>query len=425
MKGLVIAAPSSGQGKTVITLALLRALVRRGVDVTSAKAGPDYIDPAFHAAATGRPSLTLDGFAMPPDQLRARAAMQPADLLVVEGAMGLLDGAATGGRIGRGATAEVAAALELPVICVIDAARIGQTAGALVAGLAAWSPVPLAGVILNRVASPRHEAMLRPAIEETCPVLGVVARSERLSLPARHLGLVQAGETSGLDEFIEGAAQEFAGQCDLSRLIAAARPVVPGATPRPIEPLGQRIAIARDEAFSFTYWHQLADWRAAGAELSFFSPLADQAPEPTADAVFLPGGYPEIHGGKLASADEFRRGMAEARARGTLIIGECGGYMVLGQGLVDAKGHRHAMLGMLGVETSFAERRLHLGYRRVRGLGPIKGSFVAHEFHYATVLSESGNPLFDAQDATGAQLPPMGLSEGRVCGSFAHLIETV
>ncbi|MCL5775616.1 cobyrinate a,c-diamide synthase [Limibaculum sp. FT325] len=433
-RGLVVAAPASGAGKTTVTLGLIAALRARGVAVQAAKSGPDYIDPAFLAAASGRPCATLDAFAADAAQLGARAAEAlagglggdaPARLLVIEGAMGLFDGADDGSAMGRGSTADVAAALGLPVLLVMDAARMGQGAAAIVAGLARFrADVRVAGVILNRVGSARHAAMLRRAVGAVAPMLGTLTRCDDLSLPSRHLGLVQAGERADLADFIARAAEWVAGGVDLAAVEALASPIGAAAPPRRLPPPGQRVAVARDFAFAFAYPHMLADWRAAGAEIVPFSPLADQAPDPAADAVFLPGGYPELHAGLLAAAGRFRAGMEAAQRRGAAIHGECGGYMVLGEGLVDAGGARHAMLGFLRLETSFAERRLHLGYRRLspRG-GSWSGPLVAHEFHYATTLRAEGAPLYDATDAAGADLGPMGLVSGRVSGSFAHVIE--
>ncbi len=185
------------------------------------------------------------------------------------------------------------------------------------------------------------------------------------------------------------------------------------------------MAIARDAAFSFAYPHQLEDWRAQGAELSFFSPLADENPPEDADAIYLPGGYPELHAGRLAAGARFHDGLRLAAARGTFVYGECGGYMVLGEGLEDASGARHAMAGLLKLETSFARRKLHLGYRRaVAGQGfPFGQKMAAHEFHYSSVLREEGDPLFLATDALGADLGPQGLRSGNVMGSYLHVID--
>jgi cobyrinic acid a,c-diamide synthase len=432
MRGLVISAPTSGSGKTTVTLGLLAAMRGRGLPVVSAKSGPDYIDPAFHQAATGMACVTLDAWAADAEQLRARAFFQRGSHLVVEGAMGLFDGAPEADHpLGRGSTADVAAALGLPVVLVLDVARMGQGAAAVAAGLAGFrDDVHIAGVILNRLGSARHEAMLRGAVETVLPVLGALPRRDDLALPSRHLGLVQAGERADLQGFIDRAADWVASGCDIDAILADAAyvhgPVGPSAH---MEPLGQRIAVARDLAFGFSYPHMLDDWRALGAEVSFFSPLADEGPDEGpgegVDAVFLPGGYPELYAGKLAAAEGFRAGMTRAARDGALIYGECGGYMALGEGLVDADGVRHRMLGLLRLETSFAGPERHLGYRRLSALGglPWHGALRGHEFHYATTLKVEGRPLFLAHDAEGADLGEAGLHQGRVMGSFAHVIE--
>ncbi len=397
--------------------------------VTSAKTGPDYIDPAFHAAATGHPCLTLDPWCADADQLRARAGAAIGEILVVEGAMGLFDAApAPDTPLGHGSTADAVAALGVPVVLIVDAGKTAQTVAAVVAGIAGFrADVPIAGVVLNRIGSPRHEAMLRAAVETVAPVLGAIPRQAALATPSRHLGLVQAQEREDLERFIDGAADCVARHCDLDRLIALATPVRCGGDPVRLAPPGQRIAVARDVAFGFAYPHMLADWRAQGAEIMSFSPLADDAPDGSADAVFLPGGYPELHAGALSSAARFAAGMRAARDRGAMIHGECGGYMALGAGMVDAQGARHAMLGFLDVETSFAARRLHLGYRYMSACAPLSwgATFLGHEFHYATTLHEQGMPLFALRDSMGADLGPAGLREGRVTGSFAHIVEAM
>jgi len=428
MRGLVISAPSSGSGKTTVTLGLLAALRRRGLPVVSAKSGPDYIDPAFHEAATGAPCTTLDAWAAGADQLRARAVRQRGSHLLVEGAMGLFDGAPEVEHpLGTGSTADVAAALGLPVVLVLDVAGMGQGAAAIAAGLAGFrADVHVAGVILNRLGSARHETMLRGAVETVLPVLGALPRRDDLALPSRHLGLVQAGERADFDAFIGRAADWVAAGCDIDAILADAA-YVHGAVPPPVHmaPLGSHISVARDLAFGFAYAHMLDDWRALGAEVSFFSPLTDEGPGLDSDAVFLPGGYPELHAGRLAAADGFRKGMERAARRGALIYGECGGYMALGDGLVDPQGTRHRMLGLLRLETSFAVPKRHLGYRQLSTLGglPWHGVLRGHEFHYATTVRAEGDPLFLAHDAEGADLGEAGLRDGRVMGSFCHVIE--
>ena len=419
---LVIAAPGSGAGKTLVSLAIMAALRGRGIAVRAAKSGPDYIDPAFHAAATGAPSVNLDAWAMAPGALRARAVAQGGEVLIIEGAMGVLDGAADG----SGSAGDLAAALGAPVVLVVDIAKAGPSAALPIAGLAAMRPdIDLAGVILNRSGSARHGALARSLLPEGIAVFGTLPRVSDLTLPERHLGLVQAGEHGRLGDFLARAANWAESHLDLDALLDAARPMrTGGSAATPLPPLGQRIAVARDVAFAFSYPHMLAEWHDQGAEVLPFSPLADEGPAAEADAVFLPGGYPELHAGQLANASGFRRAMAAARDRGAVIYGECGGYMTLGEVLVDADGQAHEMLGFLPLETSFAARGLSLGYRRLTPLGgPFGGALVGHEFHYATILREgAADRMFAASDATGERIGDIGLVRGAVSGSFAHVI---
>jgi cobyrinic acid a,c-diamide synthase len=433
-RGLIIAAPASGSGKTAITLSLLALLKRNGIAVSSAKVGPDYIDPAFHQAATGRPCFNLDSWAMRPETLRGllAEAAQGSALTVIEGVMGLFDGAETGPGGATGSTADLAAMFDLPVVLVMNVKGQGATAGAVLAGLARHRPdVRIAGVVFNNVGGPVHRQILAAAAEAVgIPALGFLPRLPELAMPERHLGLKQAGEIQDIAAFLAAAASAIAPHIDLDRFTAIAAPIEAASAPGTfgIAPLGQRIAVARDIAFAFAYPAQLEAWRRQGATLSFFSPLADEAPDPAADAVFLPGGYPELHAGKLAGNAVYQHGLRNAAARGAAIYGECGGYMVLGESLTDAGGVAHPMAGLLPVATSFAKPKLHLGYRQARLLatGPlgVQGSgFAGHEFHYASVEREAGDAaLFEAKDARGNALAAMGRRQGRVMGSFLHLI---
>lgn len=429
MSGLLIAAPCSGSGKTTVTLGLMRAMRRRGMVIAPGKAGPDYIDPAFHTFASGEPCLNYDPWAMRPDLLAANAAHAASDgrTLVVEAMMGLHDGAADG----SGTPADLAAALDLAVILVVDCARMSHSVAALVRGYADYrGDIRIAGVILNKVGSDRHEMMLRDALTRVgMPVFGVLRQDGALRLPERHLGLVQAGEHGALETFIDYAADRIEATCDLDA-IRAASALSPSerasAEVIRFKPFGQHIAVARDVAFAFSYEHLLFGWRSGGAEISFFSPLADESPDTAADAVYLPGGYPELHAGRLQAATAFRSGMAAAARRGARIFGECGGYMVLGEGLVAADGARYQMLGLLPLVTSFAERRRHLGYRRVVPLDTtfFDGPMTAHEFHYATIVSEgAADRLFSVSDAASVDLGQAGLKRDNVAGSFMHLID--
>ncbi|PYC48693.1 cobyrinic acid a,c-diamide synthase [Litorivita pollutaquae] len=420
--GVILAAPASGAGKTTVTLALLRLLSRHGITVRGAKSGPDYIDPKFHEAACGAPCPNLDAWAMSPARIAGLASGD--GMLVVEGAMGLFDGAPPDGR---GAVADLARMLDLPVILVVDAGRMAGSIAPLVAGFAGFDEsVRIGGVILNNVGSARHDAMLRRALAPSgLPVLAALPRRADLAMPSRHLGLVQAGETADLDAFLDRAADALAETLDLEALLRLAAPVPRAPKPAGFAPPAQRIAVARDAAFAFSYPHMVDDWRHAGAQVTFFSPLADE-PVPDCEFLYLPGGYPELHAGQIAAADRFIKSVRNA-AEHIDIYGECGGYMVLGAGLVDAQGARHQMLDLLKLETSFETRKLHLGYRQLSPLGVATafggGALFGHEFHYATTQRAQGDPLFDARDAEGNDLGPTGLRAGRVSGSFAHVID--
>lgn len=432
-RGLLIAAPRSGSGKTTVTLAVLAALRRRGTAVRAIKSGPDYIDPAFHAAATGQPGLNLDSWAMPPALLDHLAALagEGAQIVIGEGAMGLFDGVAVEkGRTGAGA--DVAARLGLPVLLVLDVSGQSQTAAAVLRGFIGHDPaVRIAGVVLNKLGSERHERMICEAVAPLgVPVLGTVPRTADIVLPERHLGLVQAGETDDLPARLAALADLAEAHLDLDGILAAAAPLQAGTGEGAamLPPPGQRIALAQDAAFGFVYAHMLAGWRGQGAEIVPFSPLADAAPDASCDALWLPGGYPELHAGRLATAERFRAGVHRFAAAGKPVHGECGGYMALGAGLVDAEGARHAMLGLLELETSFAKRRMNLGYRQARliapsPLGPEGARVRGHEFHYATVLARGADqPLADLSDAEGRPLGPAGSRRGSVTGSFFHAI---
>ena len=424
-RGLIVSAVRSGAGKTTVALGLMRALARRGLSVQPFKCGPDYIDPAFHAVAAGRPSFNLDSWAMPQAFLADLVGRHAADISIVEGVMGLFDGAG-----GRGATSDVAAQLGWPVILVLDVKGQIETAAAIAAGCANYrGDMTVAGAILNRVTSARHLAMIRPAFEKAgIRLLGGIANDPRLSLPERHLGLVQAAETADLAARLDSFADVLEASADVEELQRyARRAALSAGRSVGLSPPGQRIALARDRAFSFMYPHLIEHWRQAGAEILPFSPLADEAPAPNADAVWLPGGYPELHAGTLAAARRFQDGLLALVDRSISVHGECGGYMVLGQGMEDADGKRHAMTGLLQLETSFARRSLHLGYRRARlrtdgVLGKGGDEIMGHEFHYARILSVGDEPLADCRDAAGAVVPEAGSRRGSVSGTFFHAI---
>lgn len=431
-RGLIIGAPRSGSGKTSVTIGLLRALARRGLRVRGAKSGPDYIDPGFHKAATGLPGVNLDSWAMPPSLLNRLAAdaASDTDLVIVESAMGLFDGIpAEKGR--SGAAADLARLYGLPVLLVLDVSGQSQTSAAIAKGFATYDPdVRIAGVVLNRLGSDRHRKLAGDAIEALgLPVVGGILRDPTLSIPERHLGLVQAEEHADLFAHIDRLADMVERSLDLDAIIALATPLAPAAGDQSfaLPPPGQRIALARDAAFTFLYPHVAAHWRTKGAELVPFSPLADQAPDTTCDVCWLPGGYPELHPGRLAAAANF---LAGTRRFGETkpIHGECGGFMVLGETIEDADGATHSMLGLLGHATSFAKRKMNLGYRQARLAAPCplgaEGSVIrGHEFHYAQTIERGDDtPLGEISDGQGNPLGSFGGRRGHVTGTFFHAI---
>lgn len=431
-RAIIIGAPRSGSGKTSVTIGLLRAFARRGAKVRGIKTGPDYIDPGFHAFATGTPGLNLDSWAMQPDLLQHLFLQQAGDaeLVLIESAMGLFDGiVAPDNR--TGSAADLARLFGIPVLLVLDVSGQSQTAAAMAHGFAHYDPaVRMAAVVLNRAGSERHRTLCSQAIEKIgLPVAGCVMRDPSLALPERHLGLVQASEHPQIDAHIERLADTMEKAIDLDALFSLACPVaVPqGAVNAAIAPPGQRIALAQDAAFTFLYPHLQRHWREAGAEILPFSPLADEAPDASCDVCWLPGGYPELFAGQLAAASRFKAGLARF-ADTRHVHGECGGYMVLGTALEDADGVVHSMTGLLSHATSFAQRKMNLGYRQATmaadgPLGRAGNVLRGHEFHYARVI-DPGHDLPFAQIADG-QGKPLGASggrRGRVTGTFFHAI---
>ncbi len=446
MKAIVVAAPTSGAGKTTIAVGLMRALARRGLRVQGFKVGPDYIDPTYHAIATGRPSRNLDGWLLDADALLEsfHRAMVGADVAVIEGVMGLFDGRTGEGE--RASTAEVAKRLGAPVVLVLDAGKAARSLAAIAFGCRHFDPaLPFAGVVLNRIASDAHLAAVRGPIEQEAglTLLGHLRRDPDLALPERYLGLVPLPENPALGAVVERAADAVSGPTaagggiDLDRLLALAecdpprptwlmdncrsaeepgRPIGrddlaqpdrsapagsdgrgPGwvvaarsAYPDSPQPRRARIALARDAAFHFYYQDNLDLLAAWGAELVPFSPLTDADLPPGTSGIYLGGGFPELHAATLAANDGLRRAILAADARGVPIWAECGGLMYLLQGLTDAEGRHHRMVGLLPGWTRFDRRRLTLGYRTVRARQATPFTrpgdrLRGHEFHWSTL----------------------------------------
>ena len=426
--GILISAPSSGTGKTTVMLGLLRAFSDMGLRVQPFKSGPDYIDPAFHHAAARKASFNLDSWGMDEGLMNTIVAEgEDADIAIAEGSMGLYDGVATKGASGFGSSAETAVRFGWPVILVVDVSGQAQSAAATALGFMKYMPdLPFGGVILNRVASPRHERLARLGMDQAgIKVLGVLPRRGDLALPERHLGLIQAIEHPDLEQAISNYAGFLGEHVDLEAIRAVAQGRNAPKVGRLVRPPAQRIALARDAAFSFTYPHLLKAWRSEGAEILPFSPLNDDL-VPDADLVWLPGGYPELHAGTLAGANRFLTSLREHAATKP-VHGECGGYMALGTTLIDKEGVAHKMAGLLGVVTSYEKRKFHLGYRQAvlqeAVLGYQRGSRLrGHEFHYSTILEEPDAPLAQVTDADGNLVSETGSLRGHVSGTFFHMI---
>ncbi|MFJ5886238.1 cobyrinate a,c-diamide synthase [Kitasatospora cineracea] len=428
---LVVAAPSSGAGKTTVATGLIAALAARGLKVSPHKVGPDYIDPGYHALAAGRPGRNLDAWMSGPERIAPLFAhgAAGADVAVVEGVMGLYDGAAGRGELAS--TAQVAKLLRAPVVLVVDASSQSRSVAALVHGFASWDPeVRLAGVILNKVASDRHETLLREALEEGSgvPVLGAVRRAGAVDTPSRHLGLVPAVERSAEAlRAVREMGELVAASVDLDAVLALARtapplPVGPWDAAAEVEPVAgprPRIALAGGAAFSFSYAENAELLAAAGAEVVPFDPLHDERlPERTA-ALVIGGGFPEVYVAELSANAALRKAVAELAASGAPVVGECAGLLYLGRELDG--------LPMCGVLDTAARMttRLTLGYREAVALAdsPLAaaGSRVrGHEFHRTAT-----DPAAGPSPAWGWRTPAGPHTEGHLHGSvhasYLHL----
>ncbi len=416
---LLIAAPASGQGKTTITSALARLHTRQGRKVRVFKCGPDFLDPYWHALASGAPVYQMDLWMTGEADCRARlhAAAQEADLIIVEGVMGLFDG--------EPSAADLAVHFGLPVLAVVDASAMAGTFGALAFGLQHYQAgVPWAGVLANRVASERHAGMLARSVRDPKHFMGAVMRNPAMTLPERHLGLTVASEVADAMERLDAAADALAatplGQMSVADLQCWAVDFSPpvGQTVIPPALLGKTIAIARDAAFCFIYAANLDTLRTLGADLVFFSPLADQT-LPKCDALWIPGGYPELHAGTIAANTSLRDSLAAHIAAGKPVWAECGGMMALFDTLITTDGQQHAQWGLLSGEVTMHKRLAGLGPQQLRlASGTLRG----HTFHYSTTTT----PLEAATRTTPPNTDPMPDAgealwiQGSVRASYFH-----
>jgi cobyrinic acid a,c-diamide synthase len=438
---LVVAAPASGHGKTTVATGLMAALSARGLAVSGHKAGPDYIDPGYHALATGRPARNLDpvlcsGSTVAP--LFAHGAAG-ADVAVIEGVMGLFDGR---GATAEGSTAHVARLLRAPVVLVVDAAAQGRSAAALVSGFASFDPaVRLGGVILNRVGSRRHEGILRDALAGIgMPVLGALRRDDGVAVPSRHLGLVPAAEREGAARrAVARLADLVTGSVDLAAVIALARsappvPAIPwdpgtALASAPGNPAAEAadagaggacggrpvVAVAGGAAFTFCYTETVELLNAAGADVVTVDPLRDEALPPGTGALVLGGGFPEMHASDLSGNEPLRADVARLARSGAPVVAECAGLLYLARELDGLP-----MCGVLDA-TAAMTSRLTLGYRDAVAAGPSvlapAGTAVrGHEFHRTTVVP--GNPETPAWTFGGKE---EGFVQGGVHASYLHL----
>ncbi len=462
MKRLILAGSGSGSGKTTVATGLIAAFEARGVRVQAFKTGPDYIDPGYHQAACGRPSRNLDTWMLSPEANRAifsRAASR-AGLALIEGVMGLYDGAGSG-LAGDGSTASLARLLKAPVVMVIDASGLAQSAAAVVLGFRSFDPgVDLAGVIFNRVGSPRHYELLREAVESLGGIrcYGYLPRDPELALPERHLGLVPHLERQGLEQFLERLRTAVSQTIDLDglyRLGVAAGPLEAPAGENVFRAVaaGQdqaprvRVGLARDRAFSFYYQDNLDLLESCGAELVEFSPLGDERLPPDLDGVILGGGFPEVFRSELSANGSMLDDLRRAAARGLAIYAECGGLMYLSQGIAPSpeagEGDFSPMVGLIPARAVMGTRRAALGYTRavLASDSPVGGPGLearGHEFHWSTLKlpaeggqgAEGGvgpgygggwHPAYRAVSPRHLEPRSEGLTNGRVLAAYTHL----
>ncbi|WP_433885093.1 cobyrinate a,c-diamide synthase [Pseudomonas vranovensis] len=406
---VLIAAPASGQGKTTVTAALARLHRNQGRKVRVFKCGPDFLDPMILERASGAPVYQLDLWMVGEQESRRLLweAAGEADLILIEGVMGLFDGTPS--------SADLARHFGVPVLAVIDGTAMAQTFGALALGLARYQPdLPFAGVLANRVGTLRHAQLLEGSLTEGLRWYGGLSRETGIELPSRHLGLVQASELNDLDARLDAAAAALGASCD-----AALPPAVRFAAPTvfAIEPLlqGVRIAVARDEAFAFTYGANLDLLRAMGAQLAFFSPLHDTS-LPPADSLYLPGGYPELHHQALAANTPMLEAIRAHHHAGKPLLAECGGMLYLLDALTDVAGERAELLGLLAGEAVMQKRLAALALQAVE---LPEGTLRGHTYHHSLTHTEL-EPVARGQSPNGGRGAEAVYRQGRLTASYVH-----
>jgi len=433
---IMIAGTNSGVGKTTVTLGIMSALVRKGIRVQGFKTGPDYIDPSHHKFVTGNASRNLDTWMMSDSvcrELFERSAIN-ADISVIEGVMGLYDGSIDSTH---GTSAHLASVLKTPVILVISAKGIAQSAGAVVMGYKEFGKdVNLSAVIVNNVASHSHYDCIKRSIEETCPVpvLGYLTKDQEITIPERHLGLVPSEENIGHSNLYEKVGKMVQETIDIDGLFKAARSA--SAFPDYDKfifrdrngTLHANLAIAKDNAFCFYYQDDIELFEALGAKIKYFSPLHDKCIPDDVDGIFIGGGFPELNAGKLMENETMRESILDAHNNGTIIYGECGGMMYLLEKLIDCDGRSFKMCGVLCGTSGMENKRQGLGYIIAEATSDNiickrGNTFRAHEFHWSKLLDVPDDTVFayKTRKSNGKQSKTDGICRKNVLASYTHV----
>ena len=431
MGGVIIAGVHSGTGKTTLTMGIIRTLTRQGLNIATAKVGPDYIDPMFHKVASGNTCYNLDMWAMRPqtiDSILYHLHSQ-SDMVICEGVMGLFDGAFRGG----GSTADVAKYTQYPIVLVIDCQKHSTSVSAIVHGFDTLDKdICIAGVILNKVGSQKHRHILIDSFKKYVPhipIMGIFHTIQDLHLPSRHLGLVQGCEHIDLEQKIERIAYICLQNIDINAVQNCANthnkdfPKTPFCN---IPKLGNHIAIAYDMAFQFVYPHIITAWQLAGVKISYFSPLNNEIPSKDADAIYLCGGYPELYLPTLQKAHNFKNAICRAVQKNIPVYGECGGYMVMGQKIIGADNISYDMIGVLDHSTDFSTKQRTLSYQTASVMDdkiPLAPHLRGHSFHYATSHTKNKHALYQTTDTNAITPTYNGGVKGSAFGSFFHMID--
>ncbi|PHR26580.1 MAG: cobyrinic acid a,c-diamide synthase [Fluviicola sp.] len=411
----IIAAPTSNAGKTSISLGLMRALLNRDKKVQAFKCGPDYIDPKFHELATEKPSFNLDLIMMPETHVQEvfETHSEDADAVIVEGVMGMFDGA----QRSQGSSAEISKVLNVPVVLVVNAKSVAYSVAPLLHGFKTFDPsVEIAGVIFNKVNTESHFRFLKEACEDVeIECFGYMKNLSQVEIPSRHLGLSIA-ELDQYDSVIDELAKGIENTVDLNALLNATTIDVDERTKEAnMNASKLKIAIGKDEAFNFIYAQNLIQLQQQG-DLTFFSPLTDKE-IPTCDLLYLPGGYPECYLEQLSANTSMKTSILEYARQGGKILAECGGFMYLGESIEDEAGNFHEMVGALKSITSMKKRKMHLGYRKISLEGE---ELIGHEFHYSSLTHSEVNTVGETKNIRDENVPMQLFKEKGILASYHH-----